>query len=209
MKEYLMDRSPVRPYQRLVLSNDDRKVAGVAAGIGDYFGIDHTLVRIAFVALAFTSISIFLYPLLWLIMPRAERDFDDDDEPDTPGIWSILFKAAVIIGSVALISEVASDFTVAAFAAGLLIGLFFVYRGISSAVDQDDDGTGIHRSVTNSKIMGVFGGLGETLEIDPTLLRIAGAILLLVGFPLILPAYLIFGMIVPKREAVLGEWERG
>jgi phage shock protein C len=207
MKDYLMATS-VKPYQRLVRSYDDRKIAGVAAGIGDYFGIDHTLVRIAFVALAFTSVSIFLYPLLWLLMPRDESAIDDD-EPESPGIWSILLKAAVIIGSVVLISEVASDFTFAAFAAGLLIGLFFLYRGISSAVDHDEEGTGIHRSASNSKIMGVFGGLGESLGVDPTLLRIAGAILLLVGFPLILPAYLIFGILVPKREAVSGEWEGG
>ena len=36
-------------YKRLYRSLDDRMVGGVCSGLGEYFGIDPTLVRLAFV----------------------------------------------------------------------------------------------------------------------------------------------------------------
>jgi phage shock protein C len=44
-------------------------VAGVAGGIAKYLDIDPALVRLAFVALAFTGVGVLAYPLLWLVMP--------------------------------------------------------------------------------------------------------------------------------------------
>lgn len=38
--------------KRLYLSNTDRKVFGVCGGIGEYFDVDPTLVRLGVVALA-------------------------------------------------------------------------------------------------------------------------------------------------------------
>ena len=46
-------------YKKLLRSRRDRKLAGVCAGLGVYWGIDPTLVRIAFV----------LGALLWWIAP--------------------------------------------------------------------------------------------------------------------------------------------
>jgi len=55
--------------ERLARSRGDRMIAGVAGGIARYLKIDPALVRLAFVALAFTGIGVLLYPLLWLVMP--------------------------------------------------------------------------------------------------------------------------------------------
>jgi len=57
------------PTQRLMRSRTDKVFAGVAGGIGQYLAIDPVIVRLAFVALCFTGVGIFLYPVLWLIMP--------------------------------------------------------------------------------------------------------------------------------------------
>ena len=191
-------------YQRLVRSSDNKRIAGVAGGLGTYFGIDPTLIRIAFVLLALTGITFLAYPLLWMIMPRDESA-SDIAESSGPGLWSIMLKAAVIVVSFIVIAEIAEDFTVAGFAVGLMIGLFFVYRGIAGAMESDDSGTGLYRSASDRKIMGVFGGLGDKYEIDPTLLRIGAAVALLVGFPLLVPAYLIYAMIVPERTGRIDE----
>lgn len=65
---------PVGP-RRLRRSNDDRIVAGVCGGIGDHFGIDPIIVRLAFVALALLGGSgIGIYLIAWLVMPRAHED---------------------------------------------------------------------------------------------------------------------------------------
>lgn len=57
------------PTQRLMRSRNDKIIAGVASGIGQYLSIDPVFVRLAFVAVAITGIGILLYPILWLIMP--------------------------------------------------------------------------------------------------------------------------------------------
>ena len=57
------------PTQRLMRSRSDKVIAGVAGGIGQYLAIDPVLVRLAFVALAFTGVGLLLYPVLWIIMP--------------------------------------------------------------------------------------------------------------------------------------------
>jgi phage shock protein C len=48
--------------QRLTRSSSDKVIAGVCAGIGQYFGIDAVIVRLIMVALVFAGgISVMLY----------------------------------------------------------------------------------------------------------------------------------------------------
>ena len=49
-----------------------RMVAGECAGIADYFGWDHTLLRIVYVlATIFTALAgIIIYFILWIVMPE-------------------------------------------------------------------------------------------------------------------------------------------
>lgn len=57
--------------KRFFLSNHDRKIAGVCAGLGEFFEIDPVIFRIIFVVLAFLGgIGIFLYLILWLVAPK-------------------------------------------------------------------------------------------------------------------------------------------
>ena len=52
-------------------SRFDRKIAGVCAGIADYFGADPTLIRILFVALAVLTGGTFVlaYLIAMVVMP--------------------------------------------------------------------------------------------------------------------------------------------
>jgi len=59
--------------KRLFRDTQDAMIAGVAAGIGKYFGIDPVWVRLAFVLLTFAGASgILIYIVLWLIVPEAK-----------------------------------------------------------------------------------------------------------------------------------------
>lgn len=54
---------------------DDRMVAGVCSGIARRFGLDVGLVRaVMFIAIAFAGVSVWVYPLLWLVMPEEGQD---------------------------------------------------------------------------------------------------------------------------------------
>lgn len=49
----------------------DSMIAGVCAGIADYFNIDPTLVRLAWFLLVFwMGFGIFAYLVAWIIIPR-------------------------------------------------------------------------------------------------------------------------------------------
>jgi len=65
------------PVRRLVLSATDSKIAGVCGGIGEYLGIDSTVVRLLWVALSVVPGGviggILAYILAWVIIPRAPQ----------------------------------------------------------------------------------------------------------------------------------------
>lgn len=54
----------------------DKIIAGVCAGLAEYFGVDPTIVRLAFVALALAGGGwmILVYILAWIIMPDPKMD---------------------------------------------------------------------------------------------------------------------------------------
>jgi Putative stress-responsive transcriptional regulator len=59
--------------KRLTKSKKERMLFGVCGGLGEYFGIDPTFIRLAFAALALQGIGIVLYIVLAIIMPSNEK----------------------------------------------------------------------------------------------------------------------------------------
>ena len=58
--------------KRLYRSNIDRKFAGVAGGLGEYFNIDPLLFRLIFVVLVFAGGSgIMIYIVMWIVTPES------------------------------------------------------------------------------------------------------------------------------------------
>lgn len=63
-----------RPARRLKRNTVDGKLGGVCAGIGDYLGWDHTMVRILTILLIiFTALPLIAYFILWVFMPKDDR----------------------------------------------------------------------------------------------------------------------------------------
>ena len=64
-------RTYPRPLRRSVA---DRHIAGVCGGLGEYFDLDPTAVRVAYVLLSIlTAFSgVLIYLLLWLLIPERE-----------------------------------------------------------------------------------------------------------------------------------------
>lgn len=61
--------------KRLYLSDDNRKIGGVCGGLGEYFEIDPTIVRIVFIIFTLLSFGLGLlgYLLMWLVIPRKPK----------------------------------------------------------------------------------------------------------------------------------------
>ena len=61
-----------RPLRR---SRSKRMIAGVVAGLADYFGVDVTLARVIYVVVSVLSAAFpgaLVYVLLWLLIPEGE-----------------------------------------------------------------------------------------------------------------------------------------
>ncbi len=57
---------------KLYRSRKDRMLFGVCSGLGKFFGVDSTIIRIVFVLLAFTGFGILAYIVIAIIAPLEE-----------------------------------------------------------------------------------------------------------------------------------------
>jgi phage shock protein C len=63
------------PTRRLYRSRSDRKLAGICGGLGQFFNLDPTLIRVLFVVLAVLGGSgILIYLAMWIMVPNQPQD---------------------------------------------------------------------------------------------------------------------------------------
>ena len=61
--------------KRLYRPRDGRVVAGVCAGLAAYFGVDPTLVRLAFALVTvFGGLGVLIYLCAWVVIPEEGGD---------------------------------------------------------------------------------------------------------------------------------------
>ncbi|MFI9639557.1 PspC domain-containing protein [Micromonospora sp. NPDC051925] len=68
--------TPHAPYKQLRRPTTDRMVAGVASGLGRYFAVDPTLVRVVFAVATLVTggVAALAYPIMWFLMPEEPAD---------------------------------------------------------------------------------------------------------------------------------------
>lgn len=65
--------------RRLFLSDTNKKIAGVCGGVGEYFGIDPTIVRILlFLSIFLDGIGLLAYFIAWIVIPRRSNCNNDN-----------------------------------------------------------------------------------------------------------------------------------
>ena len=70
---------------RFVRSRKNRQLAGVCAGLSDYFNFDVSLMRVLFVVAALCgSFGLWLYIILWIVVPEEQPTigFDENEHID-------------------------------------------------------------------------------------------------------------------------------
>ncbi|MBD3282487.1 MAG: PspC domain-containing protein [Candidatus Portnoybacteria bacterium] len=69
--------------KKLYRSRNDKVIAGIAGGLGEYFDIDPVLIRVLFVALLFAGgVSIPLYIILILVVPLEPKKGEEGAKGD-------------------------------------------------------------------------------------------------------------------------------
>lgn len=130
--------------RRLYRRSDERVIAGVASGLGDYFNVDPLLIRIALVAsLVFGGLGIFLYAAAWFLVPEessdrsaAERMFDRGTLPRAAGV---VIGIIVVLGILSAILGGIGDSTGGSGALAIaivigLVGVILLRRGSPDGV---------------------------------------------------------------------------
>jgi len=58
--------------KKLYLSNTDKKIAGVCGGLGEFFNVDPTIVRVLYILFIVFSFgfAILAYLAMWAVIPR-------------------------------------------------------------------------------------------------------------------------------------------
>ena len=68
--------------KRLYRSRNERWLVGVCGGIGEYFDLDATVIRVIFVLAAFIfGGGLWIYLILWIIMPLNPDEFLTVEKP--------------------------------------------------------------------------------------------------------------------------------
>jgi phage shock protein PspC (stress-responsive transcriptional regulator) len=107
---------PAARPRRLERSRDDRVIAGVCGGLGEYLGVDAVLIRIAALVLVFAGgAGLLLYGIGWIAMPEAEEG------EEVAGAATEGTAPAVTIGSTS---------------GAVVLGLVFVVLGLFFLVDE-------------------------------------------------------------------------
>jgi len=71
--------------KRLVRSTTDKKIAGVAAGLADYFDLDPTIVRVVWLlAILFAGTGLIAYLILWIALPPGPTGVMANSTPSAP-----------------------------------------------------------------------------------------------------------------------------
>lgn len=111
--------------KRLTRSTTNKVIAGVCGGLGDYFNVDPTVLRILFVALVVWGGSgVLLYIILWLVIPESGKE--------TVPVNERVQQASQEIGARA--QDVAKSLQPNRISGGVLVGAILIVIGASSVI---------------------------------------------------------------------------
>ena len=216
---------------RLYKSRADRMLDGVCGGVAEYFGLDSTLVRLAWVLLILVGgMGILLYFVAMIIMPV------DRGETSTPPVavrgrnskfWGILLVA---VGTVWFLGNLglplwyhwwglAWDVVLPVLL--ILAGVAFLFGGrnwLSGAPVSSDPSPGpespaaeqfspalrarLFKSRTERKVFGVCGGIAVYFNADPTIVRLLFIIASFASFGFMLLLYVIMAIVTPREPVI-------
>jgi phage shock protein C len=214
--------------RRLYKSRTDRMIDGVCGGFAEFLGVDSTLVRLGFVFLGFLGgLGIVLYLVAMIVMPTSPAAGSSAAQPSpaTPQtgaskFWGIFL---VVIGSIWVLSNVGLSFWHHWWGIpwGVALPILLIGAGVAFLVGGSktagpvgpatpdgatpgsagpSPGTSrLFRSRTDSKLLGVCGGIGTYLNIDSTLIRILFIVAGFVSAGMMILLYIIMGMVVPRE----------
>ncbi len=198
--------------QRITRSQSDRLLTGVCGGVADYFSIDPTMVRLIWIFFTlFGGSGLLAYIIATLLIPDTnsqERYFILDTLKSNP-LWGILF---ILSGLILFLqydhifylfwASFWGNFINISIAFVLLgIGIYLLYNRQNKIKSNNKNvlGNPLHLSIDDKRLAGVCGGLGESLVIDPNIVRVLWVFGTFMSIGVGVLLYIILALILPEK----------
>ena len=201
--------------QRITRSQSDRLLTGVCGGVADYFSIDSTMVRLIWTFFTlFGGSGLLAYIIAILLIPdiNFQERFSKLDSLKSNPLWGVLF---IFSGLILFLqynhifylfwASFWGNFINISIAFVLLgIGIYLLYNWQSQIKSDNKNvlGNPLHLSIDDKKLAGVCGGLGESLVIDPNIVRFLWVFGTFMSFGVGIILYIILALILPEKIIV-------
>ena len=202
--------------KRIIRSRKDRIIAGVCGGFAEYFGLDPSLIRLAWIFFTlFGGSGILAYLLAMIVIPDElsalyyERDNVTPDKNDKTILWGALL---IFVGLILffmhndllnMIWRRFWDSSINLFLAIAILGfgVYLLYTKRSELASIMNEGTGLplHLSKADNKIAGVCGGIAESIQVDSTLVRFLWVFGTFMSAGIGILLYLVLALILPSE----------
>jgi phage shock protein C len=189
---------------------EGRIIDGVCGGFAQYLGVESVWVRVGWALLALAGgIGIAAYLLAMYFFPRAETvqvkapaRIQRSAGPLVAGLTLLVVGAAIVLRAVGVLNY---GFWGAWHIAWVILWpLSLIGGGLFLLLvywRQSSEGSPRFRRVGRDKmVMGVCSGLGEFLKVDPNLVRLAFALLIILSRGVGLIVYVVIGVLTPEAK---------
>ena len=202
--------------KRIIRSRKDRIISGVCGGFAEYFGLDPSLIRLAWIFFTlFGGSGILAYLLAMIVIPDElsvpyyERNNVTPEKNDKTILWGALL---IFVGLILffmhndllnMIWRRFWDSSINLFLAIAILGfgVYLLYTKRSELASIMNEGTGLplHLSKADSKIAGVCGGIAESIQVDSTLVRFLWVFGTFMSAGIGILLYLVLALILPSE----------
>lgn len=193
----------------------NRMIFGVCGGLSDYFRINSAIIRLIFlIFLVIGGIGSLVYIVLAFIIP-TESDNPEilpSDEIKIHYEKKLFIGWGFILGGIFILLNYFSVFLLPNFVMlveNKIFPFILISTGILFITKKNLFNEEIMNAIEpkkltlsdNKMIFGICGGIGEYLNVDPTIIRILWVIFLFASFGIALIIYVILKFIIPPKGA--------
>ena len=202
--------------KRIIRSRKDRIISGVCGGFAEYFSLDPSLIRLAWIFFTiFGGSGIIAYLLAMIVIPDeySASQYDRNDVTPQKNDKTILWGALLVFVGLILFFmhndlldliwtrfwDSGINMFLAIVILGLGIYLLYTKRAELAAMVNEGTGVPLHLAKNDSKVAGVCGGIAESIQVDSTLVRFLWVFGTFMSAGIGILLYLVLALILPSE----------
>lgn len=207
--------------KKLYKSRRDKMIDGVCGGLAEYLNIDVAIIRILWAVLIFGGgIGFLAYIIAMIIIPVNPKHTDLKEEEKVRHSPNLVWGIILLLMGILFLSHHFSPFCCRFFPFtfgfhhfwNFLFPVFLILAGLAvlsggvvhstqaSRKNLSKSPRHLLRSVSDKKIGGVCGGIGNYFNVDSSIIRLGAVLLLLIHFIGAVMMYVVLLIFIPREN---------